>query len=201
MYITQSLKRNAQLYPKKVATSFNERTFNWEESLNRISKLASGIKKLGVNLEDRVAILAHNSDRYFEFIYSVSWLGGVFVPINTRLAPPEIQFWINDSESKVIFVDANFSGIIDNLIKENKIPSIEKVVYISDDTVPENMIKYDDLLSSESIDDKMRGYDDGYSSGGTSQADKEWFKSRTNVFFQPFGETASFDISDNEHTS
>ena len=51
------------------------------------------------------------------------------------------------------------------------------------------------------IDIKMRGYDDGYSSGGTSQADKEWFKSRTNVFFQPFGETASFDISDNEHTS
>ena len=32
----------------------------------------------------------------------------------------EIQFWINDSESKVIFVDANFSGIIENLIKENK---------------------------------------------------------------------------------
>ena len=151
MYITQSLKRNAQLYPKKVATSFNERTFNWEESLNRISKLASGIKKLGVNLEDRVAILAHNSDRYFEFIYSVSWLGGVFVPINTRLAPPEIQFWINDSESKVIFVDANFSGIVDNLIKENKIPSIEKVVYMSDDTVPENMIKYDDLLTQKVI--------------------------------------------------
>ena len=94
-----------------MATSFNERTFTWKESLKRISKLASGIKKLGVNLEDRVAILAHNSDRYFEFIYSVSWLGGVFVPINTRLAPPEIQFWINDSESKVIFVDSNFSSV------------------------------------------------------------------------------------------
>ena len=74
MYITQSLKRNAQLYPKKVATSFNERTFTWQESLIRISKLASGIKKLGVNLEDRVAILAHNSDRYFEFIYSSIYL-------------------------------------------------------------------------------------------------------------------------------
>ena len=49
MYITQSLKRNAQLYPKKVATSFNERSFNWEESLDRISKLASGIKNLNVS--------------------------------------------------------------------------------------------------------------------------------------------------------
>ena len=63
-------------------------------------------------LEDRVAILSHNSDRYFEFYIHVHGRRS-FVPINTRLAPPEIQFWINDSESKVLFVDASFSGIID----------------------------------------------------------------------------------------
>ena len=51
------------------------------------------------------------------------------------------------------------------------------------------------------IDIKMRGYDDTSPSSDPSQADKEWFKSRTNVFFQPFGETASFDVSDSEHTS
>ena len=38
---------------------------------------------------------------------------------------------------------------------------------------------------------KMRGYDDGWTSGSPSAADKEWFQSRTNVFFQPFGETSS----------
>ena len=108
MFITQSLKRNVQLYPKKIATAFNDRVFTWEESKNRIARIASSIRNLGINTEDRVAILAHNSDRYFEFIYAVSWSGGVFVPINTRLAPPEIQFWINDSESKLLFVDKNF---------------------------------------------------------------------------------------------
>ena len=175
MYITQSLKRNAQLYSDKIATSFNGRTFTWSQSLDRISKLALGIQKLGVNTEDRIAILAHNSDRYFEFIYSVSWLGAVFVPINTRLAPPEIQFWINDSESKVIFVDSNFSNIIENLIEEGKIPSIKKVVYISDDNTPTNMVKYDDLISDEAIEDKMRGYDDLagiFYTGGTTGRSK-----------------------------
>ena len=34
-----------------------------------------------------------------------------------------------------------------------------------------------------------------------STADKEFFKTRTNVFFQPFGETASFSFSDSVHTS
>ena len=126
MYITQSLKRNVQLFPKKIATAFNERVYTWEESLSRISKIASGIRNLDIGIGDRVSILAHNSDRYFEFIYAVSWAGGVFVPINTRLAPPEIEFWINDSESKVIFVDANFSKVINSLIKENKLPSVKK---------------------------------------------------------------------------
>jgi len=51
------------------------------------------------------------------------------------------------------------------------------------------------------IDIKIRGYDDGWTSGSPSQADTEWFKSRVNVFFQPFGETGNLDISDTEHTS
>tara|TARA_R110000787_G_scaffold49208_1_gene118207 strand:+ start:310 stop:1350 length:1041 start_codon:yes stop_codon:yes gene_type:complete len=51
------------------------------------------------------------------------------------------------------------------------------------------------------IDIKLRGYDDSYTSGGSSNADKEWFKSRVNVFFQPFGETGNLLISESEHTS
>ena len=147
MYITQSLKRNVQLYPNKTATAYMNRTYTWKQSFDRITKVAASIRKLDINEGDRGAILSHNSDRYFEFFYSVSWAGAVFVPINTRLAPPEIEFWINDSESKVIFVDSNFSKTIESLIKDNKIKSIKKVVYMSDDACPESMIKYEDLIS------------------------------------------------------
>ena len=71
MHITQSVKRNAQLYPNKIATAYGDRSYTWKESLDRISKLAAGIKNLNVSSNDRVAILSHNSDRYFEFIYAV----------------------------------------------------------------------------------------------------------------------------------
>ena len=184
MYITQALKRNVQLFPDKIATAYMDRTFTWKESLERIRKLAFSIKKLNISKGDRVAILAHNSDRYFEFLYSVSWAGAVFVPINTRLAPPEIQFWINDSESKIIFVDSNFSEVINNLLKEGKIPSIKNVIYISDDKTPENMIDYESLITNDSSEDELRGYDDLaglFYTGGTTGRSKGVMLSHTNM--------------------
>ena len=200
MYITQSLKRNVQLYPNKIATAYLDRSFTWEQSLERISKLAAGIKDMGIDIQDRVAILAHNSDRYFEIIYSVSWAGGVFVPINTRLAPPEIQFWINDSESKIIFVDSNFSEVVKTLVKENKIPSIKKIIYISDDASPENMIEYEELLKNETIEDAMRGYEDLagiFYTGGTTGRSKGVMLSHFNMVINAFNGATMGDFSQN----
>ena len=51
---------------------------------------AALVQRYGLAKGDRVAILALNSDRYYEFYFGVAWSGGVFVPVNTRLAPAEI---------------------------------------------------------------------------------------------------------------
>tara|TARA_R110000823_G_scaffold250998_1_gene373933 strand:+ start:550 stop:1578 length:1029 start_codon:yes stop_codon:yes gene_type:complete len=52
------------------------------------------------------------------------------------------------------------------------------------------------------IEIRMKGYEDGWDDDGSPrQADKEFFESRTNLFFQPFGETGNLSISDSEHTS
>ena len=49
MYITQALKRNVQLFPNKTSTSYLNRSFTWNESLERISKIAYSIKKLHIS--------------------------------------------------------------------------------------------------------------------------------------------------------
>ena len=189
MFITQSLKRNVQLYPNKIATGYNDRKFTWSQSIDRISKLAASIKKLNIKIEDRVAILAHNSDRYFEILYSTSWSGGVFVPINTRLAPPEIEFWINDSESKIIFVDSNFSEIIKKLYLENKISTVKEIIYISEGKVPEGMIGYSDLITNDIAEDALRENDDLaglFYTGGTTGRSKGVMLSHKNMVIDAF---------------
>ena len=91
MFITQALKRSAQLYSDRLATVCQDRERTWSEVEARVAKFAGALRKLGVENGERVAILSLNSDRYYNF-FATPWAGGVFVPINIRLAPPEVPF-------------------------------------------------------------------------------------------------------------
>ncbi len=52
-----------------------------------------------------------NSDRYLELMYALPWMGAVMVPVNTRLAAPEIEYILNDSGAAALFVDTGMSTI------------------------------------------------------------------------------------------
>ena len=45
---------------------------------------------------DRVAYLGENHPSFLETLFACGQLGAIFVPLNTRLAPPEIQFQLQD---------------------------------------------------------------------------------------------------------
>ena len=157
MYLTQALKRAVQIRANEIATQDHDRIRTWSESLERIKKLAGAMQKLGFKDNDRSAILSLNSDRYFEALYAAVWGGGIFVPINTRLAPPEIEFWLNDSESSLLFVDKVFAPVIEKSRSEGKIPSVKEIVYMSDDECPKNMHNYEKiLLDANDIEDALR---------------------------------------------
>ncbi len=117
MRVTQPLKRNLQQIPEETATVCGERSHTWSQLVHRISALAGGLVNLGLKPQERVAIVALNSDLYLETIFAAPWAGGVIVPINYRWSAPEIAFALNDSGTKIIFVDETFSGVVPDLKK------------------------------------------------------------------------------------
>ena len=198
MYLTQALKRAVQINGKQIATQDGERIRTWSESVNRISKLASALKNLVFSNNDRAAILSLNSDRYFEALYASVWAGGIFVPINTRLAPPEIEFWLNDSESSIIFVDQTFSATIEKSMSEGKIPSVKEIIYMSDGECPNNMKNYESILEDASqIEDALRCKDDIaglFYTGGTTGRSKGVMLSHTNLVSNSFNTITALNI-------
>jgi long-chain acyl-CoA synthetase len=75
------------------------------ELLAACNQVAHGLRAAGVGRGDTVAGLLPNGAPFVELYLGVMQLGAYLVPINWHLAPPEIQYIVEDSESKV-FVDS-----------------------------------------------------------------------------------------------
>lgn len=128
--LTAMIRRAAQINPDAIATSDSGRTVLWRDFPDRIAHLAGGLRKLGVTTGERAAVLALNSDRYYEFYFAVAWAGGVFVPINTRLAPPEVIHWLTDSGTRVLCCDETFLPMAASI--RDQVPSLEHIVFLGD---------------------------------------------------------------------
>jgi acyl-CoA synthetase (AMP-forming)/AMP-acid ligase II len=141
MYWTQGLHRSLQQMPDAPATVFEPRVRTFREQADRVARLAGALRELGLRDEDRVGILAGNSDRFAELLLAVPWANGVLHPVSIRWSAADIAYSLQESQTDILFVDDRFSGA----------EGARTVVHMSD---------CEALISSgEPIDDARRGGD------------------------------------------
>ncbi|MEV4470646.1 long-chain fatty acid--CoA ligase [Nonomuraea sp. NPDC049504] len=99
--------RRARMTPDRVAVSYRGREHTYRELLERVHRLAS---VLGVRRGDRVAFLGANQPAMVETFFAAGLLGAVFVPLNTRLAEPELRFILDDAEAAVLVLGEERDG-------------------------------------------------------------------------------------------
>ncbi len=86
------------------------RRFTYAQSDARISRLAAHLRdQLKVGRGDRVAVLALNTTDTLEVQFACGRLGAVFLPLNTRLTVPELQFIVGDASPKVMIHDGDLA--------------------------------------------------------------------------------------------
>ncbi len=89
--------RRARMTPHRTALLHADRRITYAELHERTIRLAHGLRELGVSPGDRVAYLGPNHPSYLETLFATSVLAAVFVPLNTRLAAPELAHQLADS--------------------------------------------------------------------------------------------------------
>ncbi len=78
---------------------------------DRVSRLACFLRaEAGVGPGDRVAVLAQNTTDSFEIQFACWRLGAIFLPINWRLALPELEFIATDATPKVLIHGDDFEA-------------------------------------------------------------------------------------------
>jgi len=106
------LGKRAALTPDRTALvdAATGREYTYEEFDDRAGRLARFWRESwGLAPGDRVAILAHNSSEYFEAIYAAAKAGVILVPLNWRLAVPELEGIVSDAEPSGILHDGEFA--------------------------------------------------------------------------------------------
>ena len=93
--------------PDSIALIHREtETVSYRELADRAERVARALADRGVTRGDRVAFLGDNQPAFVEVLFGCATLGAVFVPLNTRLAPPELAHMLADSGSLLLVHDA-----------------------------------------------------------------------------------------------
>lgn len=104
------LQRTAAIWPNRTALIHGPRRQTWSETAQRCRRLASALTKKGFGKGDTIAFLGANTPETFEAHFGVPMMGGVLNAINTRLDAEAIAFILNHGESRILFVDREFSA-------------------------------------------------------------------------------------------
>ena len=115
--------------PDHVALIEGERRLTWGEVAERSRRTAQALASQGVGAEDRVAFLDKNGIEHFDVFFGASLLNAVAVDVNWRLAPPEVEFIVNDAEAKVLVVGPDFVDLVD-AIKDN-LTTVQKILVVA----------------------------------------------------------------------
>jgi fatty-acyl-CoA synthase len=109
------IRRRADLTPRRVAVVELETgaRYTYAELNGRANRAASFLRnQLGVQMGDRVSILAHNSIVYLDLLFGLARLGAIFAPLNWRLTARELSSILADCTPKVIFCGPEFTDVL-----------------------------------------------------------------------------------------
>ena len=127
MILPETLRKAVKFFPRKQAIVCGGKQWTYQEFFDRINRLSHYLKYLGVEKDDKVAILHSNCHYFLEAYYGIAQIGAISVPINYRLSATEINFILQDSESKILIADPIFQEQVD--ANKEQVPGIEKVLW------------------------------------------------------------------------
>ena len=98
--------------------------FSYAQFDARISRLATHLRdRLRIKRGDRVAVLAMNTSDMLEVQFACGRLGAVFLPLNTRLTVPELQYIVGDAGPKLMIHDAELAEVALTVARLCNVPS------------------------------------------------------------------------------
>ncbi|GAB3255118.1 acyl-CoA synthetase [Arthrobacter pigmenti] len=105
----------------KSALIIDDQELTYSQLAERVDRLAAAFRQWGIGRGDRLAYLGENHPSFVEAFFAAGMLGAIFVPLNTRLAPPEIQFALQDCGASALVYSEELAHLARSGSKETAV--------------------------------------------------------------------------------
>jgi benzoate-CoA ligase family protein len=154
----------------KVAIECGDERVSYQQLFERVNRAGNALKKLGVRLEERVALLLLDTPEFFYTFFGGIKIGAVPIPMNTLLKPSEYQYMLNDCRARIAIVSEALYSQIQAIPKEN-LQYLEKIVIAGQAADSADSLQHLLNASSSELQAEPTSKDDAafwlYSSGST----------------------------------
>ncbi len=128
----------------RVALVTRDREVTYDALAERADRLADALAQRGLERGGRVAYLGENDPAFLETLFAAGLLGAVFVPLNTRLAAPEIQYALQHSGATVLVVAAELSQLAEAALAGTQ---VEHLVVVGTAPLPAGAEGYEEVVA------------------------------------------------------
>jgi fatty-acyl-CoA synthase len=146
MNISQAVATHARLTPHKLGARDSRRGLSYAQWNTRATQLANGLRDLGLQKGDKVALLAYNCLEWMEIYAALARAGLVAVPINFRLTSTEIEYIVQHSEAMAFIAQDELIDRVEPIKSQLKISNKTYIAF--GNHVPSSWMDYESLINT-----------------------------------------------------
>ena len=135
----------AEGHGARTAFRFAGRSVTYAEVAESVDRCGNALAALGVEIEQRVLLVLHDTPAFAAAFWGAAKLGAVAVPVNPAMTSAELEFLVNDSRARVAVVDGSAAARV--VAVRQRCPWLRAVVAVGDAALP-GVLDFDELLSA-----------------------------------------------------
>ena len=140
MNVNYCLRTAKRYHGRSIAILHGDQQISYAQFYDEVENSARKLAALGASKGERVAVLLQNSPEYLDLYYSTARAGALIVPLNTRWHVNEIIYTLNDSGSKILFVDERFLALVPQIRAEAT--TLNHIVYAGAGDCPDGLVDW-----------------------------------------------------------
>src|SRR3954451_11628508 len=111
MNLSNVIAHHAERYPDRLAISYGDEEISYGELLARTRRTAGVLREVGIDRGDVLGVLLHNAPSFIDVMCACAHLGAILMPLNWRLAAPELQYIVEHAGAKAIVTEPELEAL------------------------------------------------------------------------------------------